>query len=289
MRRAIARWQTWWARLFVLAIIAGVVLPIPRPLDLALIVAPFVLLLVRPPVSNQAPTEVAVPVRGRWVALNGPGSAVPSHGTKAYGQMYAVDVLHPSGEVAPSLGWGLRARRPKSYTSFGEPVLAMMSGKVIRIQDSQGDHGARDTWPLLIYMLTLEGFLRELAGVSRIFGNHVIVEHADGTYAAYAHLQRTSASVRVGQRVQEGQQLARVGNTGNTSEPHLHVQLMDRPHPTAAAGIPMQWPDLFIDPTERDPRWAGRNSKPTAQSGFPENGQIFHNAERHSRQATVQS
>lgn len=278
MRRRIARWQTWWARLFVLAVIAGVVLPIPRPQDLLLIAVPFVLFLVRPPVSNRARVEVAVPVRGRWVALNSPGPAVPSHGTKAYGQMYAVDLMHPFGEVAPSRGWGLRARRPESYTCFGEPVLAMMSGTVIRIEDSQRDHGARDTWPLLIYMLTLEGFLRELAGASRILGNHVIVEHDDGTCAAYAHLQRASASVRVGQQIQEGHELARVGNTGNTSEPHMHVQLMDGPHPTAAAGIPMHWPDLILDSTERDPRWASGDPKPTAQSGFPENEQIFHNA-----------
>lgn len=275
MRRAVARRQTWWARLFLLAILAAIVFPIPSPLDLALIAAPFLLFLVRPPLLSWAPVELAAPVRGRWVALNSPGSAVPSHGTKAYGQRYAVDLAHPVDERLVSINWALQARRPHSYSSFGEPVLAMMSGTVVRVQDSQRDHRARNTWPLLIYMMTVEGFLRELAGASGLLGNHVIVEHDDGTYAAYAHLRRGSATARAGQRVRKGQQLAQVGNTGNTSEPHLHVQLMDRAHPTAAAGIPMHWPDLVIDPAERDPRWPSSSPKPTAQPEFPANGQIF--------------
>jgi murein DD-endopeptidase MepM/ murein hydrolase activator NlpD len=188
--------------------------------------------------------------------------------------MYAVDLLQPSQDGVVSVGGALRARRPETYPSFGEPVLAMAPGTVVRVSDTQRDHGARNTWPLLLWMLTVEGFLRELAGAPHILGNHVIVQQDDGTYAAYAHLKRGSASVRSGQRVLEGHQLAQVGNTGNTSEPHLHVQLMDRVHPTAAAGIPMHWPDLVSDPAERDPRWT-TGPKPTAQPAFPANGQIF--------------
>lgn len=126
---------------------------------------------------------------------------------------------------------------------------------------------------MLVYMMTVEGFVRELAGVSRVLGNHVIVEHDDGTYAAYAHLRRGSVGVRTGRRIREGQQL---GQAGNTSEPHLHVQLMDRADPPSAAGVPMHWPGLLVDPSERDARWATGVPKPTAQPGFPVNGQIFH-------------
>jgi hypothetical protein len=275
LRRAIARRQTLWVRLFVLAIVTNVLVPVPRPFDLALIAAPFALFLVRPRVTDRIAVELAAPVRGRWVALNSPGSTVPSHGVKAYGQMYAVDLLQPSQDAAASIGWSLRGRPAESYPSFGEPILAMAPGTVVHVQDSQSDHRARNTWPLLLWMLTAEGFLRELSGASRILGNHVIVQHDDGVFAAYAHLRRSSARVRVGQHVHAGQQLAQVGNTGNTSEPHLHVQLMDRAHPTAAAGVAMHWPDLVIDPAERDPRWARGKPKPSAQPGFPANGQVF--------------
>lgn len=275
MRRAIARAQTWWLRLFVVAIAAQFVLPIPFPLDLIAMVIPLVLYLVRPPVSNRAHTAVAAPVRGTWVALNSPATAVPSHGVKAYGQMYAIDLIRPSAEEG-TRPWTLRPRRPQSYSSFGEPVLAMASGTVTRVHQSQTDHGARDTWPLIIYMMTVEGFCRDLAGVPRILGNHIIVRHEDGTSAAYAHLRCNSAFVENGQRVQTGQRIASVGNTGNTSEPHLHVQLMDRDSPVVASGVPMTWPDICMDGAERDLRWVTGNPKPSAHSGLPPNGHIFH-------------
>ncbi len=81
--------------------------------------------------------------------------------------------------------------------------------------------------------------------------------------------------MRPGDVVEAGQQLAEVGNTGNTSEPHLHVQLMDRPRLPQAAGVPMAWPGLTLDPEERERRWTTGEPKPTALPGFPENGQVF--------------
>ena len=279
MKRAIARWQTWWIRLFMIAVIASTTLDIPRPYNWVLTAVPLLLAFVRPPRSTRPPVDLAPPVHGRWVAINGPGTATPSHGVKAYGQTYAVDLLQPSPGAAASIGWSPRTRPPGSYACFGAPVLAMAPGTVVRATDNQRDHRSRDTWPTLLWMMTVEGMVRELAGATRILGNHVIVDHGDGTWSAYAHLRRGSALVRPGDRVTAGQQLAEVGNTGNTSEPHLHVQLMDHPVPTAAAGLPMHWPDLITD-GERDPRWTTGDPKPTALAGFPQNGQIFETGTR---------
>lgn len=274
MRRAIARWQSWWVRIFVAMVLAGVVLDIPRVPGLALMVVPFLLFLVRPPASDRAPIEVAPPVRGRWVAINSPGSAVPSHGVKAYGQAYAVDLLLPTEGPAPSVGWW-RTRGPQTYPAFGRPVHAMAPGTVVGVNERWRDHRARSTWPSLIWMLTFEGLLRELAGPAGLLGNHVVVENDDGTYAAYAHLRRGSLKVRPGQRVEVGTLLAEVGNSGNSSEPHLHVQLMDGARPSAAAGVAMRWTGLEMDPAERDTRWGAGAPKAGAQPGFPQNGQVF--------------
>src|SRR5699024_447582 len=61
---------------------------------------------------DRSPVEVDVPVRGRWVALNSPGTKVPSHGIIAYGQAFAVDILHPSGATEPrKIRWSLSSRR----------------------------------------------------------------------------------------------------------------------------------------------------------------------------------
>ncbi|MEU4625627.1 M23 family metallopeptidase [Actinoplanes sp. NPDC023801] len=275
MKRAIARWQTWWLRLFLITILAMTALSVPWPLDYLAMTAPLALAVVRPPRSGKAPVELAAPVRGRWIAINAPGTAVPSHGVKAYGQAYAVDLLQPSADAPASIGWSWRTRAPESFACFGAPVLAMADGTVVRVTDSWRDHRSRDTWPPLIWMMTVEAFARELAGASAILGNHVIVRHDDDTYSVYAHLRRGSTKVRAGDRVSTGQQLAEVGNSGNTSEPHLHVQLMDHPIPTAAAGLPMLWPDVTADPADRNPRWSTGDPKPSALPGFPQNGQLF--------------
>ena len=150
----------------------------------------------------------------------------------------------------------------------------MASGTVVVARDAQRDHRSRTTLPALLWMVTFEGFLRELGGASHMLGNHVIIRHEDGTHAAYAHLRRHSSRVTGGERVVAGQPIACVGNTGNSSEPHLHVQLMDDAHPSAAAGLPMRWPAAVVDPTEHDPRWTSA-PRPTAQADFPANGQIL--------------
>ncbi|HWS38322.1 MAG TPA: M23 family metallopeptidase, partial [Actinoplanes sp.] len=202
-----------------------------------------------------------------------------------YGQAYAVDMLMPSPDAATKISWSFTTRDPSSYPCFGAPVLAMAAGRVVRATGGQRDHRSRDTWPALIWMMTAEGLARELAGAHRILGNRVIIEHDDGTYAVYAHLRQSSLTVAEGDRVTEGQQLAEVGNTGNTSEPHLHVQLVDSPHPTATAGIPMHWPTLHVL-ADKAPRWTTGDPKPSALPGYLESGHVFETHPAHTAPGT---
>lgn len=275
VRRRLARCRQVFLLGFVAAVLVTNVWSLPWWIDLPVVVALFVLGMVAPPSSDRAPVEVAAPVRGRWVGVNGPGTKVPSHGMRAYGQMYAVDVLVPSAPGAPTrLGWGIRTRAAASYPSFGEPVLAVADGTVVTVLDRRRDHRGRDTWPTLVWMMVIEGFLRELGGAGRILGNHVVVDHGDGVWSAYAHLRRGSARVRPGDRVVAGQPLGEVGNTGNTTEPHLHFQLMDAARVAGAAGIPFRWRDLEVLDTTDPTRTTGERAD-TALAGVPEDGRVF--------------
>jgi hypothetical protein len=69
-------------------------------------------------------------------------------------------------------------------------------------------------------------------------GNHVIVDIGGGFYAFYAHMRPGSLAVRRGDRVATGQILGYVGNTGNSTEPHLHMHIVDRPAFLAGQGVP---------------------------------------------------
>ena len=98
--------------------------------------------------------------------------------------------------------------------------------------------------------LTLEGLVRSIGGPAWVVGNHVTIRTDDGAYALVAHLRRSSLRVRVGDRVTAGQHLADCGNSGNSTEPHVHAQLMDRASLWVARGLPISFPDSAVEPVE---------------------------------------
>ena len=107
------------------------------------------------------------------------------------------------------------------YYGYTLPVLAPASGVVFAAHDGEPDLaiGAR-RWGL--------------AGL----GNHVGIEVAPNEYLFIGHLQPGSVRVQVGDHVTVGQRLGRVGNSGNSSEPHVHLHLQDTPRPYFGEGIP---------------------------------------------------
>jgi Peptidase family M23 len=200
---------------------------------------------------RRPPVEVEMPVAGRWLAYNSPGDRVPSHHLHAYGQTYAIDLVHdPAERPRPGLAWWPLARRPQDFPGFGRPVLAPAAGTVVRAHDRERDHWSRTSVPGLLY-LALEGTVRELLGPGRILGNHVVLDLGGGVYAALAHLRRGSVRVRPGDRVVAGQPLAECGNSGNSSEPHLHFQLMDHPSVLLAAGLPLRFARYRVGDADR--------------------------------------
>ena len=240
VRRLVARSRPPLPALGVLLILAGV-------LDLTAWGGPagFVVLVtfglldrVRPPAAPLRVVES--PVHGPWRALNSPATKVPSHGVNSLGQTHAIDLaFDPPDGGHPGYSSGRQWRRPEEYPAFDRPVLSPVDGTVVRVHQRRRDHRARCGGWSALYLLVVESFVRQVSGTRWLAGNHVVVRADDGAYAALVHLRRGSARVRTGERVTTGQQLAECGNSGNSSEPHLHVQLCDSPRLAAAGGLPM--------------------------------------------------
>jgi Peptidase family M23 len=177
--------------------------------------------------------EIGLPLDGKnWVAVNGccdVGS--PAHRTSSlacngkiyYAQRFAIDWMrldyaglflqHESSQV-------------KNYVDYGADILAVVDGKVASIFNSQEDQ--------------IPGQLPDPKTITmaNVDGNHVVLDLGDGVIAFYGHMQKNSVTVGVGQLVRRGQVLGKLGNTGNSSAPHLHFHLMDGPSVLGSNGIP---------------------------------------------------
>ncbi|ATL28910.1 M23 family metallopeptidase [Streptomyces formicae] len=190
------------------------------------------------------PVEIEPPVAGRWSALNSPADKVPSHGTHHLGQTYAIDITAEPEEgparPVPVWFWPV-ARRGEAYPAFGAPLFAVADATVVHAEDGQRDHLSRSSLAGVLYFWLIEGVGRSLGGNRRVVGNHVILDLGEGTYAAYAHVRRGSLKVRAGDKVLAGQVLGECGNSGNSTEPHVHFQLMDGPDLDTARGVPFRW------------------------------------------------
>jgi hypothetical protein len=115
-----------------------------------------------------------------------------------------------------------------SYTCYGADVIAVADGTVVdTLNDLDDQKPGTLPDPKTITVLNVDG-------------NHVVLDLGHGVFAFYAHMQKGSVSLAPGARVKRGQVLGKLGNTGNTSAPHLHFHLMEGPSVLGSNGIPYE-------------------------------------------------
>ena len=169
-----------------------------------------------------------LPFEGWWLSEVSPARRVPSHGTDLFGTTYALDflVVDDDGRTAParSLRTVFAAEPPELFYAFGRPLYSPVAGTVVSVHDGEPDHEARRSILTLIpYGLSQPRRIRR--GLTAILGNHVIIQVAESPYyVGLVHLQRGSVQASAGDRVSAGDQIGRCGNSGNSTQPHLHIQ-----------------------------------------------------------------
>ena len=191
-------------------------------------------------------TMIEFPLRGEWFTEVSPADRVPSHGTNRFGLRYAIDFIqidwekpnHPTHDKKKS-DYLLKGIPLENYYCFGELVYAPFAGEVVTVKNSVLD-GRNASWfhdqTLAIRNSLFFNFKRD--GFESIGGNYVILKMEERVYVAFCHLQKDSIMVNVGENIQKGQEIGKVGHSGNSTEPHLHFQLMDSADIQNAKGIP---------------------------------------------------
>jgi murein DD-endopeptidase MepM/ murein hydrolase activator NlpD len=161
-------------------------------------------------------TPMQLPFRGEWYVFWGGDNAKINHHVSARGQRRAADIIIKGADGLSHKDTG---RRNEDYYVYGKQILAAAPGTVVTSID-----GVPDNKP---------GSMNPLCGV----GNCLIIDQGSNEFAVYAHLKPDSLRVHRGDKVRQGQVLALCGNSGNSSEPHLHFHLQDNAILQDGAGI----------------------------------------------------
>jgi hypothetical protein len=189
-------------------------------------------------VQTRKPVVISPPLAGpNWLDadsccdLGAHRSALnPLNGALWAAERFAIDYvqLGPDGRVFTG-----DVTKPESYPYFGADIHAVADGPVVAV---------------------LDGLPEQVAGhnptglpLDQYGGNHIVQDLGDGNYALYAHLKTGSVKVKPGDRLTTGQVIAALGNTGNTTAPHLHFHVMSTPDPLRSDGLPFVIASFKLD------------------------------------------
>jgi murein DD-endopeptidase MepM/ murein hydrolase activator NlpD len=157
-----------------------------------------------------------LPFKGSWLVFWGGDTLTQNQHHEVPNQQFALDLLGANAEGKTREGSG---KKNEHYFAFGRNVLAPAEGEVVEVID-----GVRDNAP------------PSMNPYSAV-GNCVIIKHAEKEYSVLAHFKQGSIVVRAGETVKRGQVLGQCGNSGNSSEAHIHYHLQHAPFLQEGLGI----------------------------------------------------
>jgi hypothetical protein len=189
------------------------------------------------PAPERHETVLRLPFEGRWLVVWGGDTKDLNQHHDTPNQRYAFDFLGADEQGQTHKGDGTQN---EDYFAFGREVLAPADGVVTDVIS-----GVRDNRP---------GSMNPYSAL----GNAVFIQHREHEVSVLAHLKQGSIRVKVGAPIKAGQVLGLCGNSGNSSEPHLHYHLQNTPIIQDATGIKCFFESLVVT----------RDGKSTAQGHY---------------------
>ena len=212
-------------------------------------------------VSTENPIVVSPPLRGDWIAGDSVNNSkhaahrravLVDNGQAWLAQRYAIDWVQYRTVDGVRTTWHGPEDKNESYFCYDRPIYSVAAGKVVDMADGLPEnvpHSGK-------YAISID--------FNNAAGNHVVVEIAPSRYVLYAHMRPGTVQVKVGAVVKVGDILGHVGNSGSSTEPHLHMHIDDHPSFLAGDGVPFE----FTQGDESGPVRANVSS-PTAISFGP--------------------
>ena len=177
--------------------------------------------------NYETKTELELPFDEEWWVFWGGRNVSENYHAAYKNQRFALDIVQ---RVNGSTHTG-NGSQNEDYYCFGKRLNAPGSGKIVTVRDDVSDNIPGQ----------LNGDFPE--------GNYIVIDHENGEYSMLAHFKEGSIVVSVGDVVTKGQELGRAGNSGNSSEPHLHYQLQTNANPMNGEGLPAQFLNYYANET----------------------------------------
>lgn len=185
--------------------------------------------LAKSEVSKSVPIVIGPPLKGtKWIAADGcctserhVRAVMPINGEFVISQRFAIDWEKLDDQNRIYAGDPLDVT---SYFAYGQEIISASDGRVVIAVDKYDDQ--------------IPGELPPIIQLEEGDGNHIVIDMGGGNFALYAHMKKDTLTVKEGDFVTRGQVLGLLGNTGNTSAPHLHFHVMSGPSTFGSDGIP---------------------------------------------------
>ena len=178
------------------------------------------------PVPEDGETALSLPFKGRYRVMWGGDTKELNYHHDVPNQRFAFDLLGVGKDGNTRRGEGTRN---EDYYAFGREVLAPGDGVVTDVIT-----GVRDNVP---------SSMNPYSGL----GNAVFIQHSEYEVSVIAHLKLGSVRLERGQRVKRGEVIGLCGNSGNSSEPHIHYHLMNTPVIQDATGIKVRFDGVVVE------------------------------------------
>ncbi len=177
------------------------------------------------PVIERNTTKVILPFNGQWNVYWGGTTVDKNYHVASDTQKYAYDILiiknGSSYKGDPSLN--------ESYYAFGKDIIAPCDGKIVQVITGVPDNVPTEMNP------------------EQVTGNTVVLETVNQEYILFAHLKLGSIVVQEGQLVKQGDLLGHCGNSGNSTEAHLHLSLQNQTNMFGATGGKLLFERILVN------------------------------------------
>ncbi|MHA1186615.1 MAG: M23 family metallopeptidase [Candidatus Heimdallarchaeota archaeon] len=180
--------------------------------------------------------EYIFPLKGNWVVINNWDAFVSHRGM--HSQEFAFDLV----QLDENESFNQIEELPNdAFSYYGKEIIAIGDGVVVDCYDGVPNNPkSLNTLPQekLLELISTSGYEATVAG------NYVIIQHENNEYSFYAHIIKGEVKVKKGDKVKQGQVIGLLGNSGNSTGPHLHFHLMNDSGIFTGRGLPCHFTNI---------------------------------------------